>query len=270
MRVRTPPRARSTDHMTATPTYFERIDDHRFRPTEHVGGAWTTAEQHISPLNGLIVHAVETNGRAARRRPGHRPHQRRHPRHPPPRRLRAPHGGHPPRPHDRARRGDGHLRRAHRRPGPAVATRHATRPAAVAGGQPDPMPPPGRPRALAPERGVARWLHRLGRRAPHGAADPGPHDRVAQHRGPPPRRRTRQRPRPVDRARGHGQRHRRPPGPDGVDVRQRRPHHPPVPPSRSAPTSGSTPPWSSAPTARASPPARSTTSTDPSAGPRRC
>lgn len=40
-------------------SYFERVDDRRYRPTHLTGGAWTEAEQHISPLNGLIVHAVD-------------------------------------------------------------------------------------------------------------------------------------------------------------------------------------------------------------------
>ncbi|GAA4487706.1 thioesterase family protein [Rhodococcus olei] len=40
-------------------SYFVRVDDRRYRPTALTGGAWTEAEQHISPLNGLIVHAVE-------------------------------------------------------------------------------------------------------------------------------------------------------------------------------------------------------------------
>jgi hypothetical protein len=39
--------------------YFIRVDADRFRPTERTGGAWTTSEQHISPMNGLITHAVE-------------------------------------------------------------------------------------------------------------------------------------------------------------------------------------------------------------------
>lgn len=39
--------------------YFVRLDEGRFRPTAWTGGAWTTSEQHISPMNGLIVHAVE-------------------------------------------------------------------------------------------------------------------------------------------------------------------------------------------------------------------
>ncbi len=59
--------------MTATPqprpSYFERLGDHRFRPTTHAGGAWHRDEQHFSPLGGLIVHAVE-RARAAERRPG--------------------------------------------------------------------------------------------------------------------------------------------------------------------------------------------------------
>lgn len=41
--------------------YFERLDATTFRPTEHVGGAWSTAEQHIAPALGLLAHAVETD-----------------------------------------------------------------------------------------------------------------------------------------------------------------------------------------------------------------
>ncbi len=39
--------------------YFERVDEHRFRPTSHTGGGWDPAEMHFSPLGGLIVHAIE-------------------------------------------------------------------------------------------------------------------------------------------------------------------------------------------------------------------
>lgn len=40
-------------------SYFERTDEHRYKPTGHVGGAWATDEQHFSPLGGLIVHALD-------------------------------------------------------------------------------------------------------------------------------------------------------------------------------------------------------------------
>lgn len=43
----------------APPAYFERVDPGRFRATEHTGGAWSVTEQHISPLTGLLVHAVD-------------------------------------------------------------------------------------------------------------------------------------------------------------------------------------------------------------------
>jgi hypothetical protein len=46
--------------------YFERTGPVTFRPTEHVGGAWNTAEQHIAPAFGVLVHAIEQD--AARRR----------------------------------------------------------------------------------------------------------------------------------------------------------------------------------------------------------
>lgn len=39
--------------------YFERTGDHTFRATEHVGGAWDPATQHIASALGLLAHAVE-------------------------------------------------------------------------------------------------------------------------------------------------------------------------------------------------------------------
>ncbi|MEU4222490.1 thioesterase family protein [Actinoplanes sp. NPDC026623] len=45
-------------------SYFERVGALRFRPTEATGGAWALDEQHISPMTGLIVHAVEESARA--------------------------------------------------------------------------------------------------------------------------------------------------------------------------------------------------------------
>lgn len=41
--------------------YFERLDHHRFRATEAVGGAWDVAHQHIAPALGLLVHVVEAD-----------------------------------------------------------------------------------------------------------------------------------------------------------------------------------------------------------------
>jgi hypothetical protein len=46
-------------------SFFERIDEHRYRPTAHSGGAWDPDELHFSPLGGLIVHAID------RHRAGH-------------------------------------------------------------------------------------------------------------------------------------------------------------------------------------------------------
>lgn len=43
----------------ASGSYYERIDDHRYKPTAHVGGAWDPDEQHFSPLGGLVVHAID-------------------------------------------------------------------------------------------------------------------------------------------------------------------------------------------------------------------
>jgi hypothetical protein len=39
--------------------YFERIGAHAFRPTRHVGGAWSPDAQHIAPALGLLAHVVE-------------------------------------------------------------------------------------------------------------------------------------------------------------------------------------------------------------------
>ncbi len=39
--------------------YFERTGETRWTPTEHVGGAWNTAEQHVAPSFGLLAHVVE-------------------------------------------------------------------------------------------------------------------------------------------------------------------------------------------------------------------
>jgi hypothetical protein len=39
--------------------YFRRLDESRFQPTEHAGGAWADDELHLSPLAGLIVHAFD-------------------------------------------------------------------------------------------------------------------------------------------------------------------------------------------------------------------
>ncbi len=49
--------------------YFHRLSDSTFLATEHVGGAWNIAEQHIAPALGLLAHAVELD-RDARRDDG--------------------------------------------------------------------------------------------------------------------------------------------------------------------------------------------------------
>jgi Thioesterase-like superfamily len=49
--------------------YFERVGTTTFRPTEHVGGAWDVAEQHIAPALGLLAHVVDLD-RDARRDDG--------------------------------------------------------------------------------------------------------------------------------------------------------------------------------------------------------
>jgi len=42
-----------------TGSYYEPIDEHRYKPTSHASGAWHADEQHFSPLGGLIVHAID-------------------------------------------------------------------------------------------------------------------------------------------------------------------------------------------------------------------
>lgn len=42
-----------------TGSYFEPVDEHRYKPTAHAGGAWAVDEQHFSPLGGLLVHAID-------------------------------------------------------------------------------------------------------------------------------------------------------------------------------------------------------------------
>ncbi|WP_031087449.1 thioesterase family protein [Streptomyces sp. NRRL WC-3549] len=45
---------------TASPDgYYQRIGEHRYKPTAHAGGAWRTDEQHFSPLAGLVAHAID-------------------------------------------------------------------------------------------------------------------------------------------------------------------------------------------------------------------
>jgi hypothetical protein len=39
--------------------YFERLGETHFRATEHVSGAWSTDEQHVAPVLGLLAHLVE-------------------------------------------------------------------------------------------------------------------------------------------------------------------------------------------------------------------
>lgn len=42
-------------------SYFRRLSEATFEPTEHVSGAWNPDEQHISPVLGLLAHLVEVD-----------------------------------------------------------------------------------------------------------------------------------------------------------------------------------------------------------------
>lgn len=52
-------------------SYFSRVSKSSYRASEHAGGAWNLAEQHIAPSFGLLAHAIEAdrdargNGRLA-------------------------------------------------------------------------------------------------------------------------------------------------------------------------------------------------------------
>lgn len=45
--------------------YFTRLAADRYQATEHTGGGWNPSEQHIAPVLGLMVHAIQ--GDASRR-----------------------------------------------------------------------------------------------------------------------------------------------------------------------------------------------------------
>ncbi len=49
--------------------YFERVRRDAFAPTPLVSGSWSTQEQHVAPMLGLLAHLVETD-RDARRGDG--------------------------------------------------------------------------------------------------------------------------------------------------------------------------------------------------------
>ena len=49
--------------------YWHRTALHTFTPTEHVGGAWDRATQHVAPALGVLAHEVERD-RDARRSDG--------------------------------------------------------------------------------------------------------------------------------------------------------------------------------------------------------
>jgi hypothetical protein len=40
-------------------SYYVPLSDGRFQPTEHVQGAWNDHEQHMGPVSGLVVHAID-------------------------------------------------------------------------------------------------------------------------------------------------------------------------------------------------------------------
>lgn len=53
------PRTPAPGSPDAPESYYARVDEHRYKPTRHAGGAWDPDEQHFSPLGGLLVHAID-------------------------------------------------------------------------------------------------------------------------------------------------------------------------------------------------------------------
>lgn len=41
------------------PAYYLALGDLRYRPTLHTEGAWQPGEQHMAPVSGMVLHAVE-------------------------------------------------------------------------------------------------------------------------------------------------------------------------------------------------------------------
>ncbi|ACU75847.1 conserved hypothetical protein [Catenulispora acidiphila DSM 44928] len=52
-------RSRGTRPSMNIGSYYEPAGENRYKPTAHAGGAWDPAEQHFSPLGGLVVHAID-------------------------------------------------------------------------------------------------------------------------------------------------------------------------------------------------------------------
>lgn len=42
-------------------SYYHRIDEQTWQPTEHVQGAWNEHEQHMAPVAGLLAHALQAH-----------------------------------------------------------------------------------------------------------------------------------------------------------------------------------------------------------------
>lgn len=41
------------------PSYYRRLGENRYRPSTRTGGAWQPGEQHMAPVSGIVVHAIE-------------------------------------------------------------------------------------------------------------------------------------------------------------------------------------------------------------------
>jgi hypothetical protein len=45
----------------STPAFYRRVGPDLFAPTIHVQGAWRDDEQHMAPVSGLLVHAIDAH-----------------------------------------------------------------------------------------------------------------------------------------------------------------------------------------------------------------
>lgn len=48
-----------TSLRTDIPAYYLPLGEGRYQPTNHVQGAWSDLEQHMAPVSGLLVHALQ-------------------------------------------------------------------------------------------------------------------------------------------------------------------------------------------------------------------
>lgn len=48
-----------TPQSVSPAVYYEQIDEHLYRSTDHAQGAWAADQQHMSPVSGLLMHVID-------------------------------------------------------------------------------------------------------------------------------------------------------------------------------------------------------------------